>query len=373
MPSVLLVYYEPTPAGQTTHVVSLGRELRQRGHEVSVLLPIQLRGPAEALDRAGIQAYRLPMGKLVWPVGTLIALARLIRQQRFDIIHVHSQEAGLVARLAARLAGAPNIVYTPQVINIRRNKLFRLYVFIERCLAQVTDVIVSVSLADRERMLGWGIPPAKIVPIPNGIDPGAIELGPTRQLTRQSLGFAAGQPLVMQVGRLSAQKDPLSFVKGAARVLVDRPDCQFAMLGTGPLRAAVEAHLNELGVHHRVRLLGWRPDAPRLMIGADVVTLTSRWEGVPFVLLEAMRAARPVVATEVNGCPEVVVDGVTGFLVPPGDAELWADRVLHLLKDPARAAVMGQAGRSRLEAQFSLQVMVDRVEDLYTRLCSAGR
>jgi glycosyltransferase involved in cell wall biosynthesis len=175
------------------------------------------------------------------------------------------------------------------------------------------------------------------------------------------------------VGRLSVQKDPMAFVEGAARVILQRPDVQFAMVGEGPLRDAVAARVRKLDLGDHMHLLGWRDDAVRLMAAADVVTLTSRWEGMPHVLLEAMAWSRPVIATAVNGCTEVVVDGETGFLVEPGDTAHWADRVVELLDDPAKAIVMGQRGGKRVEERYSLREMVARVEELYWQVAESPR
>jgi glycosyltransferase involved in cell wall biosynthesis len=176
----------------------------------------------------------------------------------------------------------------------------------------------------------------------------------------------------MQVGRLSAQKNPLALVEGAARVRQERPDARFVLIGEGSLREAVAARIRELGLAGHVRLSGWRDDAARLMAAADVVTLTSRWEGVPHTLLEAMAWSRPVVATAVNGCPEVVVDGVTGYLVSPGEVAGWARCVVALLDDPDAAATMGQQGKRRVEERFSLRDMVARTEELYLQRRSPG-
>jgi glycosyltransferase involved in cell wall biosynthesis len=182
---------------------------------------------------------------------------------------------------------------------------------------------------------------------------------------RQALGVEAGRPLVMQVGRLSAQKDPLAFVEGAARVVKACPDAQFVLVGDGPLRDEVTARIQDLRLEGPVYLAGWRDEAYRLMAAADVVTLTSRWEGTPYALLEAMAWCRPVVATAVNGSVEVVLDGVSGYLVPPGDPAAWAGRVTELLGDPGRAAAMGRQGRRRVEERYTLQQTVARMERLY--------
>jgi glycosyltransferase involved in cell wall biosynthesis len=151
-------------------------------------------------------------------------------------------------------------------------------------------------------------------------------------------------------------------------VIQERPDAQFALVGEGPLRDAVAARIRELGLSGHIHLSGWHDKAFKLMAAADVVSLTSRWEGAPYTLLEAMAWSRPVVATAVNGCPEIVVDGNTGFLVPPGDATAWARRIVDLLSDPAMATAMGQRGRRRVEERFSLREMVARIESLYQQM-----
>jgi glycosyltransferase involved in cell wall biosynthesis len=384
--NVLLIYYEPAPAGQTTHVLALARSLDRTQHRITVVLPDHLERSIAELKQAPVQVVPLPLRKVLWPARTAIALARLIRSERIDIVHIHSLEAGLCGRVVARLSsahlssgrprtkggphikGAPRIVYTPQTIDIRRSRWQWLYRRIERGLAHFTDVIVSVNDADRQRLIDWGIPPLKVVTIPNGIDLRAFEEPVDVPDVRRSLRLAPDRPLVMQVARLSPQKDPLAFVNGAARVIAERPDAQFALVGEGPLREETEARVRALGVDGCVHLLGWRNQAHRLMAAADIVTLTSRWEGSPYSLLEAMAWSRPVIATAVNGCSEIVAHGHTGFLAPPGDAAAWASHVLALLNDPAMAARMGRAGREQVEHGFSLRSTISRTESLYRRL-----
>ncbi len=367
---ILLVYYEPAPAGQTTHVLSLARGLDKRKFHVTVVLPRHLERSRAAFEQTGVEAIPLPLRKVLWPPQAVAALARLARQQ--DIVHIHSLEAGLPGRVVARLAGARRVIYTPQTIDIRRVRWHPLYVDIERILAHLTDAIISVNEPDRARLIRWGIPPDKVVTIPNGIDLSAFDGPVDVGSMRDALGLDQDGPLVMQVARLSAQKDPLAFVEGAAYVVRGRPDAQFALVGEGPLREAVAARIRALDLEKRVHLLGWQDEAFRLMAAADVVTLTSRWEGTPYTLLEAMAWSRPVVATAVNGCTEIVEDGATGFLVPAGDPTAWAKRVSNLLSDPIMAAAMGQQARERVEERYSLQEMVAHIESLYRRVvCEA--
>jgi len=365
MLKVLLVYYEPRPSGQTTHVLSLIKGLDRNRYQLIVALPAQLHPSLEGLNQMDVQVVPLPMRKLLWSPSAIVQLARLIRQEAVDLVHIHSQEAGVMGRLVAWAAGARSILYTPQVVDIRQRHWHRLYRGLEWILARLTRVIVSVNQADRDRLLRWGIPASKVVTIPNGIDLAPFDNPVDPLNVRQRLGLDGSKPLVMQVGRLSEQKDPLTFVEGAAHVVQALPQTQFVLIGEGPLEAAVAARIRALGLEAQVRLAGWQAEAHRLMAAADIVSLTSRWEGMPFVLLEAMACSKPVVATAVNGCPEIVEAGLTGFLAPPNDPQIWANRVVDLLRDPKKASQMGQAGRRRVEERFTVQRMLSEIDKLY--------
>ena len=362
---ILLLYYEPQRSGQTRHVLSLAEGLDRRHYSLTVALPENLKPSIEAFQRTGVKVVPLRMGKVVWAIEAIATLIHLVRDEDFDVVHIHSQEASLLGRLVTWAAGARAILYTPQTIDIRRVRWHGPYRLIERLLALITSAVISVNESDRRRLIAWGIPSRKVTTIYNGIDLTPFEEPIDIGDLRQSLGLDASAPLVMQVGRLSAQKDPLAFVEGAAQVVCQCPTTQFALVGDGPLRDAVTARIRALGLGESIRWLGWQPDGFRIIGAADVVTLTSRWEGTPYALLEAMAWSRPVVATAVNGCPEIVVDGITGFMVPPSDATAWATCVSHLLNTPAQASVMGQQGRKRLEEKFIVQQMLERLEKLY--------
>ncbi len=367
MLKVLLVYYEPIPSGQTTHVLSLARALDRQKHQVTVLLPICLQASVAAFRQAKVEVKLLPYRKVLWSPRAIAAMVGLIRREKVDLVHVHSQEAGLLARIIARAAGARALIYTPQVIDIRLGRWHWLYVLLERVLARLTDVIIASSESDRKRLIQWGIPLHKVVAIPNGLELAAFQEPADRDELRRELGLDVNKPLVMQVGRLSAQKAPLAFVEGAALVARECPDAQFVLMGEGPLQNEVTARIRELRLGKCVHLLGWRDKGLRFMPAAEVLTLTSLWEGMPYTLLEAMAWSRPVVANEVNGCVELVLNGTTGFLVPAGDVKAWAGRVIDLLNNPAQATAMGQRGREQLEEHFSLRGMVAQIEKIYSK------
>jgi glycosyltransferase involved in cell wall biosynthesis len=324
-----------------------------------------LRSSIGAFRDAGVKVVPLRLSKVIWSPRVFSQLARLIRDERVDVVHVHSQEAGIPGRLMARIAGVRRVIYTPQTIDVRRSRWRPLYVLVERSLSSITDVIISVNESDRRRLLQWGIPSRKVATVVNGIDLAEFTISVERQQMLREWGLDEARPLVLQVARLRTQKNPLAFVDGAAEVLRTCPETQFALAGDGPLRDRLTERVRELDLQRSIRILGWVDEAARLMAVADVVTLTSSWEGMPYTLLEAMGWSRPVVATAVNGCPEVVVDGVTGLLVPAGDTSAWAEAVARVLADPETAKTMGLQGRRRLEERFSLQTMVGRIEALY--------
>lgn len=365
MKMIMLIYHEPQVSGQTTHVLSLARFLDLNRYRLIVVLPAHLQQCEAAFRQTGARVVLLPLHKFFWPISSIIALGRLIREERIDVVHIHSQEMGMTARPLARIAGARRIIYTPQTIDIRQVRWFRLYILIERFLAKFTDIIISVNNVDYLRLIQWGIPSCKVKMIPNGIDTNMANSNVNSDQIRRDLGVELGKPLVMQVGRLSDQKDPLSFIEGAARVLNELPEAQFLLVGEGPLKESIESKIQALGLVEKVLLAGWQPDASRLMPGADIVTLTSLWEGTPYSLLEAMASCKPVVTTSVNGCIEIVEDGVTGYIVPAKDPISWAERVTNLIMNPTLAIDMGQRGHERVVEKFSIQKMVNQLDNLY--------
>jgi glycosyltransferase involved in cell wall biosynthesis len=367
MQKVLLVYFEPQSSGQTTHVLSLVKGLNKDKYAITVVLPAQLLHNISAFKQTGVTINPLPMRKILWNPKSIVSLISLIRKQNFDIVHVHSQEAGFIVRLIARAAGAKLIIYTPQCTNIRRTRWFWLYRSIERILSYITDMIVSVSEIDRSRIIQWGIPSSKVITINNGIDIDFTKSPPDLAKMRKMLGLDEKQPIVMQVGRLSYQKNPLAFIKGASIVIKELPDVQFLLVGDGPLKDEVEGYIQELGINKNVHCLGRQDNANEFIAIADIITLTSRWEGLPYVLLEAMAWSCPVVTTAVNGCPEIVKHGDTGYLVPVNDARTWAKYVIKLLEETKNSGEMGKRGNRMIRDKLTLQKMIENTEQLYDR------
>jgi glycosyltransferase involved in cell wall biosynthesis len=211
-----------------------------------------------------------------------------------------------------------------------------------------------------------------VVTIRNGINLEKFETILNVTEIRKVLGVAPECPLVMQIGRMSAQKSPFDFVKGAAIVHHTRPDVQFVMIGDGPLLEDVRQRVRDLSLEGIVMVPGAIENAFRFIPAADILTLTSLWEGLPYSLLEAMAYSKPIVATSVNGCPEIIDSEQSGLLVPPGNPQKWAEGVVKLINNPENARLMGQKGRCRLEESFSLPRMIQKIENLYkqTLVCN---
>jgi glycosyltransferase involved in cell wall biosynthesis len=321
------------------------------------------------------------------PLCDAAALAALVRILRAElrsararggggpapvVVHTHSSKAGVLGRAAARLAGVPIVIHSIHGFAFhprQRAAVRRLWVALERLAARWTTHFVAVAQADVEEGVALGLfPRERATLIRSGIEVARFAGGGLdRAAKRAELGVPADAPLAGMIGNFKPQKNPVDFVRLAARVAERVPAARFVLAGDGPLRGAVEAEARRLGIGGRLLLLGWRRDVDELIPCLDVLVLTSLWEGLPRVFPQAMAAGRPVVAYRVDGAPEAVEEGVTGFLVEPGDWEGAAARVAELLLDPVRAAALGSAGRARV-GEFDAGEMVRRQEELYERL-----
>jgi len=312
----------------------------------------------------------------VSPVSDLQALIRLtahLRASRPDLVHTHSSKAGILGRLAARLAGVPAVVHTAHGWSFNRtqsDRVRRRNIALERLAASWTDRLIVVSERGRQEGIELEIGhPRQYAVVHSGIDAAEFETPRrSREVARDQLGLTPEQLLVGTVACLKPQKAPLDFVRAAAEAYARCDRLRFVVAGDGEQRDEVEQLIDRLGLRGIVRLLGWRRDVPDLLHAMDVFLLTSRFEGLPRVLLQAMAAGVPVVATAVDGTPEVVRDGRSGLLIPPRDARAAADRVLELIRDPELRARCVDGGRRVLTRGFDIHRMVGDLERIYISL-----
>jgi len=301
---------------------------------------------------------------------TLLKLWRLFRRERPDIVHTHSSKAGILGRLAARLAGVPVIFHTYHGFGFNdfQPRLIKtLYIWLERITGRVTNQTVIVSYANAKRAEDSGI-------VRNNdwiLCRDAISLeqfmqpGPRRTKLRE-WNVPENRVVAGMVACFKPQKSPLDFVEVASRVLKETDRVHFIMAGDGELRPAIEARIRDLGISSHITLLGWQKDMPEVYRNLDVVVLTSLWEGLPCVFSEAMAAGLPIVATQVDGAREAIIDGDNGFLHGPHDVEGMAKSVLKLVENPALREAMGSRGKSRV-SEFDIDTSVRALESAYQK------
>jgi glycosyltransferase involved in cell wall biosynthesis len=329
----------------------------------------------------GVRPIAVPgLGRSIHPGRDLSALARLVREFRAfrpHIVHTHAAKAGALGRLAAWLTRVPVTVHTfhghvlhgyfsPPV-----TAAFRA---IERILARTTTRIVAISPRQRDDLLAMSIGrPERMRVIPLGLELDRfLDAQARRGRLRAHLRLPAEARLVGIVARLVPIKDHRTFFAAAARVARADPATHFVVAGDGPLRADLEAAARQAGLSERAHFLGWWEDLAALYADLDVVALSSRNEGTPVSLLEAMAAGLPVVATAVGGVPDVVRHGETGLLVPAGDPASLAAALGSLLADPERRSALGLAGRRAAYPAHDAKTLVARTEALYRALAAPG-
>ena len=321
------------------------------------------------------------LGREISPADDLVALARmvqLVRRLRPDVVHTHMAKAGTVGRLAARICGVPLIVHTyhGHVFHSYFGPLkTRLFVTIERALGLATDRIIVLGEEQRAEIASLGVAPtAKLEPIRLGLELRQfLDAESKRGGLRRELGVSAETPLIGIVARLVPIKAHEVFFAAAAQVLQTLPHARFLVIGDGERRAELEALVDRMGLRTAVTFLGWRRAVVGVYSDLDVVALTSRNEGSPVSLIEALASARPVISTRVGGVPDVVVDTVTGLTVPSGDATAVAEGMLRLLRDRELANRLAAAGRRHVYPRYDSSRLVDDVRNLYVRELNGRR
>jgi glycosyltransferase involved in cell wall biosynthesis len=332
-------------------------------------------GPLEpearvAADRCIVLPY---FRRSLYSLADLRAAATLWRQVRdYDLVHTHGSKAGVIGRLVSRMRRVP-VIHTIHGFPVhdhmppRRRKAL---LAVERVAARCSDAIVCVCEANAAEALALGIArPGQLQVVVSGVPSEQVRSGAGERVRRE-LGIPAGAPTVATITRLMDQKAPLDFVAAARRVVEARPDTHVLLVGDGPLRDQVSAAA--AGVP-RLYLLGYRTDVPDLLAAADVVAFSSLWEGLGRALTEAVLVGKPVVATAVNGVPDLVADGETGYLTRAGRPGELADRILDVLAMPDRGAAMGAAGAARVAGRFDVGQMVDGLDALYREVLGKRR
>jgi glycosyltransferase involved in cell wall biosynthesis len=365
-----------TYGGVEEHVGLLCEKLPALGYELIVICDEieALRPLHNRLDALGVRRIALPAGSGVkQKLGFVQRLARLLRQEGVDLMHVQLifNEGGRLPIAAGILAGVPMVVShhaAPQKLLPLRERLLR-----APFLVPVRRFIAVSHANEIDQVRFMGLPAERVTTVHNGIVVSATP--PDRVAAHQQLcaelGLPADSLLIGGVGRLSLQKGFSRLVAAIPAITSALPDARILFIGEGPLREELQTQIDSLGVRKSVIWMGFRRDVPRLLSALDVLAMPSLWEGLPLVLLEAFAAGCPAVATAVDGIPEVIDHGVSGFLVPPEDAAALGPRIVELLSNRNLAVAMSRAARAKAEASFAVDRMVENMLAVYDRALGA--
>jgi len=330
-------------------------------------------------------ASRIPELSLYWipslirevqPVQDLKALYslwRLFRKERPEVVHTHSSKAGILGRWAAWLAGVPNIFHTAHGFgfnDFQRPIVRNLYIWLEKVTGRISTKLVVVSYANADKGEKYGVFKRgdwvlcrDAISVKQFMQPGPARM----QLGKWGVGSdSAVKVIVGMIACFKPQKSPVDFVDVAAEVLKRTSHVHFVMAGDGELRPQVEARIRQYGIEKNITLLGWKAESemPEVYRNLDIVVLTSLWEGLPCVFSEAMACELPIVATNVDGAREAIVDNDNGYLHEPHDIQGMAQSVIKLVESQELRRNMGARGKSRV-MDFDIGTSVSNLEMAY--------
>ena len=365
--------------GAQLHALYLCQRLDPGRFQAQLLTGPELGPEGDLLStaRTTVPTHVVPsLGREMHPLRDLEAyraIKRFLEAERFHIVHTNTSKAGILVRRAARACGVPIVVHTVhgwQWTEARTGLMNRFIIASERWAARFTDRLIVVTEKDREKGLREKVGRSEqYVLIESSIVLDRFSPDAEKGLTfRRAHGIPETAPVAGTVGRFAYQKAPEVMLAAARRILAENDQAHFVYVGDGPLREEVLSGMGEFRNHPRLHLTGILDDVVPSLAAMDVFLLSSRYEGLPRVVVEAMAMARPVVSTPADGVLEVVIPDRTGILVPPEDGGELARGALSLLGDPERARRWGDEGRTLVIRRFDLDAMVRRTEQLYEDL-----
>jgi len=328
----------------------------------------------EKLKEIGIKVHPInSFRRGISPINdfrTLISLYNLIKKEKYDIVHCHSTKAGILGRIAAKLAGIKKIYFTTHGWGFYNREeygwLENFLVLLEKIAAECSTRIICVSENDKKEGLKRKIAKEdKFLVIKNGVE---WEVKGSREEAREKLKVKNDGVVFGMVGRLAYQKNPLMFLKAAKEIIKKYPKTKFILIGGGLLFQECENFIKENKLRKNIFLLGEKSpeETHQLLLGFDVFVLTSKYEGLPFAIIEAIFAGLPIVATNVGGVSELIKDNKNGFLVNSNSIEELVQKMIYLIENPVKIKEMGEEGQKIAKENFTLDKMIKNYEELYS-------
>jgi glycosyltransferase involved in cell wall biosynthesis len=375
----ILYGLEAADGGSLKHLLYLVLKLDKALFDITVMLSekrsLRVYQAIDKMQQAGAKVIVMPMERSISPwkdLKAMLSIYRHLRAVRYDVVHAHSSKAGVLFRIASRLAGVKRIIYTPHCFYFQSKTGLVRYGFaaIERIMSVFTHHMV-VSNGERKGALRYRIAnAAKFSNINNAINFDEYDTIPInalpaeRQRLRGQLGIRDGNIVVGAVGRLTRQKDWETYIYAAAETLKNYPGAIFLIVGEGELMDTLKLLINRLGLTEKVIITGYREDIPQVFSIIDIYVSTSLWEGLPYVILEALWFKKPVIATDLD-YGEIIQDNQNGYLVSCRDYRLIAGKIGHLIRDEQLGKDMGKNGYLLAQKCLSFKTFVRKHEELY--------
>ncbi|MFB0845127.1 glycosyltransferase family 4 protein [Paenibacillus oleatilyticus] len=365
---------EATSGGVMTHLVQLAKHLApEKFKQTFVLSTLKNQSLLNEETFHGHELHLINIKRNISPISDLISLVKMVRFlffNRFDVIHCHSSKAGVIGRLAAWLTGHKNLIYTPHSFSVNKyNNKIKNFLFskIERCLSFITKKVICVSegeyyLACKQYNLA---PKNKLIVIPNGIEVENLSLEISKEEFLIKNGFEGNEKILCFVGRLCDQKNPEYMIRAFSQI--ENEKVVLLIAGEGPLRKKMELLVSKLKIEQKVFFLGEVKNTTEILSISDIFVNTSLWEGLPYVILEAMSVGVPVIATNIVGNTDLVHDHETGYLVNVNDINQLTQTINNVLAMEDDTVV--ENARTLIQNKHLLSTMVESLELFYEEVC----
>lgn len=363
--NVLQLMTDSKIGGAERVVLQLSKGLDINRFTVSICCLAE-RGPIfDEAEEAGIKIYSLGI-KNRWDFLKILRLVKILKKLNIHILHAHLFHANILSRIIGKISNVPIIISTEHIMGMESS----LRILVNR----LTSTFVTKYIVVSEAVGGFlnknvKIRPCKISTVLNGIEYNNFKISLIAQeKLKEQFGLTTSQEVIGTIARLHRQKGHIYLLHAITKVVKVFPNAKFLVVGDGPLKYKLEELAHKLGIGNNVIFTGNQKDISTILSLINIFVLPSLWEGLPITILEAMAMKKPVVVTNVSGNPEVVIDNITGILVPPKEPTLLAEAILRLLRDKGLSLKLGEAGYQRGKEKFSKEQMIAKTAMIYDEL-----